>query len=394
MSAARQQHAPGPGPTRKAHAETMQKLSEQALRFLPPGRIEATMRQWLMQASPGLTREDQLHLHSEATVLARDVLLCVPSANGATAFDRLARHCTDLSPAERTALTLLRRARHRVARIGPAAGPGRCTLQDLASHETISIPLDDLPPAAAGAVILGRIAALGDGTHVLIGPAMPLNEAALNVARAFIRTGATALINPVRCAEAVYRHVLRHGTVIIPGLNGPVGKVTEADPIDTMAAAWSRLAADAEPDDAQLREIRATALPDHLIYALRGAVIAREAGIGRLAEGYVRVARVIIETMSLRSAVGSAKTGIDAATAAIADLIAQRRAPPESLPCSIRCSRAHVRRRRARPRMTRASNDWSSASAPCAPRPWNKAARRRRHSPPQRKLLNYWIGTA
>ncbi len=55
----------------------------------------------------------------------------------------------------------------------------------------------------------------------------------------FVRPGRSSLINPLRCADAVYRHVLRHGTKRVPGLNEPLpGEETNSRKQATRSTNW------------------------------------------------------------------------------------------------------------------------------------------------------------
>ena len=46
-----------------------------------------------------------------------------------------------------------------------------------------------------------------------------MDEAGLAIASGYVRPGRSGLANLLRYAEAVFCHVLRHGTPEIPGLN-------------------------------------------------------------------------------------------------------------------------------------------------------------------------------
>jgi hypothetical protein len=338
MSATRQHQTRAADPASLALMRTIDAMSEQAIRFLAPGRVEAMARQFLSHVVKLARPEDYSRLHADTMMFAVDVALCVPSASGATAFDRLARGRTDLNAVERTAITALRRGRHCLARVDGTTDRGEWRLHDLASHATITLPQAALPARpehVVGVTILARIAAMGDGTHVLAGPPTPLDDAALAVARGFIRSGAATLANTLRCAEAVYRHVLRHGTLQIPGLSAssedtatpPPAAAPEPQPIDRIAEAWALLGENAEPAASELQEVREMAVQSHVLYALRSAVAMREARRSRLSDSYARMARVMIETMSLRAATGSASNPLDGVAAALDALIAQRHAP-------------------------------------------------------------------
>lgn len=336
MSAARQYSEPATNRTNTSLPDTMHALSAEALRFIPAGRLETLARQWLTHAA---MPEDPAHLvalHQYAIALAADVVLCTPSASGATAFDRLARERgSRLTAADQAALTALRRARHRLVLVERTNEGGQWELRDLASHETIRVAHDSVPPGSSGLTFIVRLAPLGDGTHVLAGPPATLDDAALAVASGFIRPGGTTLVNPLRCAEAVYRHVVRHGSIELPGPDTPGGEeeddaVEERPdrPIIALAKAWSVLAEDVAPDEADLQKVRAMAEPPHVVEALFGATSARDAGRSRLADSFTRIAREMMQTMTLRAAHGSGLGGLEQMPVAIDALLAQHRLRP------------------------------------------------------------------
>ena len=81
-------------------------------------------------------------------------------------------------------------------------------------------------------------------------------------------------MNPQRCAEAVYRQVLRHGTLEIPGLNRPPedwqdGLDDEAGELDLLALRWAEPGAQHDSEDVQF--IRAQASLDAVLDVLGSA---------------------------------------------------------------------------------------------------------------------------
>ena len=102
-------------------------------------------------------------------------------------------------------MTLLRRSRLRLSRLSGEQ------FEDLATGETL--PLLPTPPsdAVGNNVAFGRFTATEDGYILATGTLVLLDDGALSVARGFVRPGGQGLGNPVRCAEAVYRHIIRNG---------------------------------------------------------------------------------------------------------------------------------------------------------------------------------------
>ena len=129
-------------------------------------------------------------------------------------------------------------------------------VDDLATGKTLSILDRDIPVAATGIAFAARLCPLPGGIFGAVGPLTPLDDAALDVAMGFVRLG-KELVNPQRCAAAVYRHVVRHGAPEILGLNhfpekedDPSLFECEDNELDSLAHAWAKLSSDAEPPPA------------------------------------------------------------------------------------------------------------------------------------------------
>ncbi len=85
-------------------------------------------------------------------------------------------------------------------------------MRDLATDEVLPVCDDGIGAEAVGMPLVGRLAPVGDGRYVFAGGVTPLDEAGLAVAAGFVRPGGRGLLNPLRWAEAVYRHVLPRWT--------------------------------------------------------------------------------------------------------------------------------------------------------------------------------------
>ena len=98
-----------------AACEQIAALLEAAVPFVAPDRGEAMMRKWLPRRELGGISEDQLSaMMLDAVLLAADLLLMQPSANGSTALDRLARSRGTATAGEAAALAALRGSRFRL----------------------------------------------------------------------------------------------------------------------------------------------------------------------------------------------------------------------------------------------------------------------------------------
>lgn len=285
--------------------------------FIAPGRIDGLLRQWLR--SP-----DDLRVQSEmALKVATTLVLNTPSANGSTAFDRMAR--AGGYPAEDADLvTALRRAKYRIIQLTGG------TCRDFATGESLSLRPDQRIETSLGAPVLCVVVPIPDGTVAIVGQPAPLDPAALEVARPFIRHGTQGLSNPVRCAELVYRHLLRSGVERPEAKPEPEPPPRQpklpfapaTDPVDALAADWAvRLGELSEQDFAKARPFTG---PIRLINCLTFSGLARDAGRAGLADAYARIALVIMETSVLRHRYGSGGMTIAALGAEITATVTER----------------------------------------------------------------------
>ena len=177
--------------------DKMLALTTEALAFISRERAEGMARQWLAGVPLSNSNEQSVLARS----LALELALSVPSSlTGTTAFDRLARAMNGRPPEDAAAVTLLRRSRLRLARLSSER------FEDLATGETL--PLLRTPPsdAVGNNRAFGRFTTTEDGYILATGTLVLLDDDALAVARGFVRPGGRGIGNPVRCAEAVYRH--------------------------------------------------------------------------------------------------------------------------------------------------------------------------------------------
>jgi hypothetical protein len=289
-------------------------------------------RQWLAGVPLSNSNEQSVLARS----LALELALSVPSSlTGTTAFDRLARAMKGRRPEDAAAVTLLRRSRLRLARLSSER------FEDLATGETL--PLLRTPPsdAVGNNAAFGRFTTTEDGYILATGTLVLLDDDALAVARGFVRPGGRGIGNPVRCAEAVYRHIIRNGASTADWrdpIGGRQSKLPfepaklpfepDRNPLDALAAAWAALDRDLNPEE--IARARSLAGQGPLLDALVSVSIARDGGAPKLANAYGRIASVLVETMALRAAHGSARADLDTAAAAIKAAVARGDFPPET----------------------------------------------------------------
>lgn len=295
-------------------------LSNEAAAFVARDKAEATARQWLT----GIPVPDQHPLRMLARTLARELALTTPSMMGVTAFDRLARALKGRPVDDVAAATLLRRGRFRLARLS-----GR-RFEDLATGEILTLIPTPLSDDIGDGVSFGFFTTTDDGCAVATGTLVPLNAQALALAEGFVRPNGKGLGNGVRCAEAVYRHIVRNGLAwdAVPQQAKPKlpFRPTE-NPLDALAAAWAELGR--EPNTQELTQARTMTGQGALLAALRNVGIARDGGAPKLASAYTRIAAVLIETLALRAAHGSARLSLDHMAAAIDAAVASGAFPHE-----------------------------------------------------------------
>jgi hypothetical protein len=174
-------------------------------------------------------------------------------------------------------------------------------------------------------VVFGRYAITADGFAVASGPAINIDPSAEAVVRGLARVNGGILSNPLRCAEALYRHVVRQGASLEPARPKLPFRPDE-EPMDALAAEWAAL--DGEPGPDQRARIRELANADDLVDALISVFIAGNAGVKRLAAAYRRIATEIVAFMALREAFGSARFSLDRVAIDVEMAIAQGRCLP------------------------------------------------------------------
>ena len=283
-------------------------LSAEALAFVAPDKAESMARQWTGSASSSSQ-------WSAARALALELALSVPSIMGTTAFDRLARAMKGRSPDDIAAAVLLRRSPIRLTRILGHR------VEDLATGETFALLRTPFSDEVGDGVSFGLFTAIGGGCIVAPRPLVPLDAEALALARGFVRPGNLGLGNGVRCAETIYRHIVRNGVAGGAGRKPKLPFRPDENRMDALAAAWAKLSRDPTPQE--LAQARGFATQEALMAALLSVGIARNGGAPELANAYMRIAAVLVETIALRAAHGSGRGNLDAVSAALDAAIAR-----------------------------------------------------------------------
>jgi hypothetical protein len=306
-------------------------LVQAATSFTSRDRAEATMRKWLTASAPPDISPAQLAARvEEAVTLSADLLLSQPSASGATAFDRLANSQTGAA-ADKTALAALRRARFRLLRLDETTR----TARDEVSGAVLRLAGRLAAKLPVGLHLFVRLAVMEDGRCVPAGPVTPLDTLAAMRATTHPAAGAPGAAANARWAESVYAHVVRHGTLDVPGLNRPGAGgqpdlfEDETHPIIVTAREWVALAG-AAPGPDLLRRTRLLASLQGILNAFSGMAMAQQAGDSPLAKALEQVALVLMETVLRRESCGAGTLTLDEVAQAIGAHIARRQLPADA----------------------------------------------------------------
>ena len=296
-------------------------ILQAAFGFVPPNRVTDTVQTWLDRLDlSALPSTQAAALMAEAFLLANTLAVFTPSAGGTLAIDRLLRARMPVDPVDAAAIAVLRQSQFRLVAVLDADTDATIRLQDLASDQILRLHGLPWTAALAGLHLAVWLAPLPAGGFTCVGEVTPLDEAGLAVAMSFVRVGRPGLVNPVRCAESVYRQVLRHGTLQVPGLNAALpgqedGYGEDGDDLDAIALDWARPGAERDADD--VRFVRAQTGLDTLLAMLASAANTREHGLPELSAAYGTIALIQLETMQRRAAVGSGSLRMETMSTAL-----------------------------------------------------------------------------
>jgi hypothetical protein len=311
-------------------------LLEKVLDFLPSGREEALMRKFMPRSELGRLQESRLlTMVADAMRLTSDLLLSQPSMTGSTAFDRMARSYRPATPAEADALAALRSSKYRLLTLQSSQPRGRVTVHDARSGETLRIAGTRLPPLPAGTPLFARVAKLNDDTFCFAGSITPLDHDALALAATHPSASHPAASANSRWAEAVYAHVVRNGTMKVPGLNRPSdtgdandGAPEGCDPFHQVVDDWVALRG-AQPDADLLRRTRELISLPTMVQTLSSTAREKSArGDKAAADAFERLLLVQMETLLRRERSGSCGLTLDSVAEAIEAGVARMRISP------------------------------------------------------------------
>ena len=301
-----------------------------AMACLSPTRVADTVQNLLGRTDPAsLPPDKRAALLAYSLVMATTLSLFTPSSGGSTAVERLVRQRGALKPAQAAAAAALREARFRLLRVEDAGG-GKDWLRDLVSGECLQVDEAAVRPGLAGLHLIAWLAPLPGGTEMFASAVTPLDEAGLAVAMGFVRPGRSGLVNPLRCAEVVFRHGLQNGIVVIPGLNSPLPEedAFEDGPgeLDVVAMQWAEPGAVRNAED--VRFVRSQADLETVAAVLASAANTREHGLQALSGAYAAIAQIQMETLVRRAAAGSGTLRLPMIREAVEQRIAAGELPP------------------------------------------------------------------
>ena len=276
-----------------------------AARFVAPAKIDKTLRQWL-RGDRLFEAEDPDRVLGQAMALALDFTLFAPSASGKTAVDRFARQHRTTDAKEREALNALRQARFCILEIVGSQAGGGFSARDLSNHEVYHVIEEGTWTALEGMVIGTRLVAIDGFGMVPVGPITPLDETSLALVQ-------TRLNNPHRCADVLYRHVVRYGAPDIVGLTRPPNSdiphfpFSASDgPVHALAVAWSERAGEGDLSSDDVQSVRDAVSERTLFETLLALTLAEESDLSSLKSAYSKLLSLQLETVALRGAAGVA----------------------------------------------------------------------------------------
>jgi hypothetical protein len=281
-------------------------VGEKAVDCVLPAKVQAKAADFLR----GMRDAPDVPLRAvDAVGYAIDVLLFTPSLSGQNAIDRAMR-TGRIGAAEMEAANLMRQATFRLLEIPKESGGGLLTATDLASNERLTV--FDTESAMARGGRWARRTCLYQGVHVAFGPMTPLDDDMLAVAAPFMERG-RGLKKPLRCAEALYEHFIRHDNPLngldldsFAGEDDDDGFPFSASdgPLHALAAEWAEASQLPEPDADTLQLVRAEAYESPVLEMHCASYQARQCGRARLAAAYDRILSLQIETVHRRASAG------------------------------------------------------------------------------------------
>lgn len=290
-------------------AEHMLNVSAEAMEYVPQKVVQDVMSKWSRTLESSDMSSVEIAVRGAmAMAFSMDIALFIPSAvTKKTALDRLIKSGKLKEKADMDAALLLRDSQFMIVKILRVPEDGSVEAEELATGNTLALSGDG-ENFSEGEVYAARFYGMA-GKHRIYGGKACLDDAGLAVARSFIKEG-HGIGNPLRCAEAVYGHMVCHGnpfreTDIQKILEMTAGSdgfpFREADgELHALALKWDRLETVPEPEDAELRIIRENSELDEILGVTDACCVARETGCAVLADAYEKILYIQLETVLRR----------------------------------------------------------------------------------------------
>lgn len=293
---------------------SMNGLLLMAVKHVPQAKIDKTLHGWL-HGAPWLDKgPPSPEVMQSVLQLVLDSSVFVPSLSGSTAIDRLARRHTPRSPEELAALTHLRRFRFRLLKLESPLPGGGFVVGDAVNGEPAKLIDHADSPFDVGTTIAAHICSIEGDLLAAVGPIVLVDEALFDIARTYIRPGRKDLINPHRCADAMFRRMVHRGSLIGPAITSRSKGTRHATfpffpedgPLHRLAFDLSRRNADTQPSPRQIQAIRGEISTDAIAKATVAIAVAREIGKAPLASAYEIILDVLLDTAERRVLSGMA----------------------------------------------------------------------------------------
>lgn len=184
----------------------------QAMNTIPPKKVDDMLKDWAKGHLLEEPDEDQVELMAS---LALDACLFTPSLSGSTPMSRFLASVKTDDPLSRQALKALSRSEIRQVRIHNRIEPDLIILEDMISNDRLTLVDSEFVEQSEGFDVLMRLCRLDSGRYILISFPFALTGESFAIIEGFYRPG-KGIINPYRCACAVYKHAIREGVTPIP----------------------------------------------------------------------------------------------------------------------------------------------------------------------------------
>jgi hypothetical protein len=287
----------------------------QAMNTIQAKKVDDMLTDWLkghLSDEPG---EDLIGM---ITAVALDACLFAPSLSGSTPMSRFLSSVKTDDPRSRQALQALSRSEIRQVRIRNRIEPDLIILKDMISNERLTLVDSDFVEESEGFDALLRLCRLDSGRYIMISFPFMLTEESFGIIDGFYRPG-KGIINPYRCACAVYKHAVREGLVAIPQREPTEEEIEEAAAAEIVGVSslideeWEAAKSDPEKYATFVEELRRASDVDGILSYLQIYSLALSDLIDVSPDNARDICTVMIEELARRQRDGEveAEDGVD-----------------------------------------------------------------------------------